>query len=178
MKTGNRGFTLTELLVTVLLAVLVVSISFPTIQGLRRRSYSVSCSANLRQLGSGLNLYLGDHANKMPTMLAAVSEKSPDKPTADRILADYVDDPLIFRCPGDKQQLYEKTGTSYLWNHLLNGQLAGELKFLAMDGDHRIPVFADKEGFHYGVGDAVQVLYADGSVEKDFKFWVDELKNR
>ena len=176
MKSKSNGFTLTELLFALLLIVLLVSISFPAFQGLRRRSYSVGCSANLKQLGSALNLYLGDHFNKMPTIVAAVADKEADQPTIDKVLDEYVDDPLIFRCPGDREQLYETTGTSYFWNSLLNGQHAAQLKFLTLDGDFRIPVISDKEGFHYGVGDAVQVLYADGRVERDFKFWVEEEK--
>jgi prepilin-type processing-associated H-X9-DG protein len=72
------------------------------------------------------------------------------------------------RCPSDRKQFYEQTGSSYSWNSLLNGQDAEHLKVMNIDFDpHQIPVFFDKEAFHSARGEkkGVNYLYADGHIK-------------
>ena len=74
----------------------------------------------------------------------------------------------VLRCPSDRKQIYERTGSSYSWNSLLNGQDAEHLTVLAIDFDpHQIPVFFDKEAFHSARGEkkGVNYLYADGHIK-------------
>jgi prepilin-type processing-associated H-X9-DG protein len=53
----------------------------------------------------------------------------------------------------------------------LNGQTLGNLNFLGVVAEHsRIPIVADKEGFHPYTKDKVNILYADGHATKELKF--------
>jgi len=56
-------------------------------------------------------------------------------------LSNYLGSAKVLRCPSDRKQIYEQTGSSYAWNSLLNGQEAEHLKVFNMDFDpHQIPV--------------------------------------
>jgi prepilin-type processing-associated H-X9-DG protein len=66
------------------------------------------------------------------------------------------------------QRFFERTGSSYAWNSLLNGEDADHLKIFSINFDaHEIPVVYDKEDFHKarGANKAVNYLYADGHIK-------------
>jgi prepilin-type processing-associated H-X9-DG protein/prepilin-type N-terminal cleavage/methylation domain-containing protein len=167
----RRALTLVECLLALgLLGVLAV-IGFPVLTRMRDQARAVQCSAHLRALGNALQIYLQDHQQTMPVMEAGRSDRDEAPAVLDTVLADYVETPEVFRCPAD-DSLHAKTGTSYFWNSTLNGQRAASLRFLLTRDQGRIPVLSDKENFHRGVGDGVNVLYADGHVEKEVRFTV------
>lgn len=171
----SRGMTLTEILVAVVILALLMGIAFPAYRGLQSRARATQCMAHLRQIGASLNLYAGDHGLRFPIMVAIREDKNDDQPALDTVLAPYVNEgDQSFCCPGDHKGLCEKTGTSYLWNSVLNGQRIGDLNFLGITkNESGIPLVADKENFHPSVGDQVNILYGDGHVDKNLTFTVD-----
>ena len=99
--------------------------------------------------------------------------------TIDTELRAYVPDARTFACPDDSKHLAQTSGTSYLWNHKLNGQRLATLSvsFLAMspiDEPSRIMVMGDKEGFHPNIENKLNVLYADGHASQELTFLSDE----
>jgi len=169
----HAGFTLVELLVVVGIIALLSSIALPVSQRLLHRSKSAHCMGNLRSLGSSLQLYLGDNNNVMPTMLLGRESKEDDQPVIDNTLNAYAGSADVFRCKADEQGFFEKTGTSYHWNNLLNGQNVASMDFMGFIRDStRIPVIGDKEGFHKFRDVKVNILYADGHVAKEISFLV------
>ncbi|UCG16393.1 MAG: prepilin-type N-terminal cleavage/methylation domain-containing protein [Phycisphaerales bacterium] len=58
---SQRGFTLIELLVVVSIIALLIAILLPSLKAAREQAKSLQCSANLRSMGSGVNLYVQDH---------------------------------------------------------------------------------------------------------------------
>lgn len=166
------AFSMVEVLVVLVILAVILSIAFPTYGHLRDRSRAIVCIENLSTLGNALNLYLHDHNQTMPVLLAGRSSLDEAGPTIDTVLAEYIDSPESFRCPSD-DELHAKTGTSYFWNSALNGQPVASLRFLLTTDQGRIPILADKENFHRGVGDEVNLLYADGHVEKEVRFFID-----
>lgn len=171
---GSLGaFTILELAITMTLIVTVMSIGIYGYRQAIPHSRSIACRQNLRDLSRALQLYLAEHQDVMPTLAAGKSSiGEDDKPTLDTVLLPYLDNPDALRCPADHEGLYETTGTSYFWNSLLNGQKASNLRFFFSQNDSLIPVISDKQAFHKGVGTGVNILYADGRVEKEFKFQV------
>jgi prepilin-type N-terminal cleavage/methylation domain-containing protein/prepilin-type processing-associated H-X9-DG protein len=165
------GFTLIELLITIGIIVVLVAIAVPASQRLIHKGRATQCLANLRNLGSAMQLYLNDHNNLMPTLVTARQSKDSEEQAIDNTLDEYTQDERVFRCSADSKHLYETTGTSYLWNNLLNGQDTSSLNVFGFIKDGtRIPVIFDKEGWHKYRDVQVNILYADGHVDKDVKF--------
>ena len=165
------GFTLIELLITISIIAALVAIGVPATQRLVHKGRATQCLSNLRNLGAALQLYLNDHNNVMPTLVTARESKDSEEETIDNTLNEYADDLRVFRCSADSKRLYETTGTSYLWNNLLNGQDTSSLNVFGFIKDGtRIPVIFDKEGWHKYRDVQVNILYADGHVDKDVKF--------
>ncbi len=171
-----RAFTITELVVVVAIVAVLASVSVAAFSMITARAKSARCMNQLRQIGGALNLYLGDHQMILPELVAAREDRDEEAPAIDNTLDVYLgEDARVFRCPADSTGLAEKTGTSYFWNSLLNGQRATALDFLGLKaGDAGIPVVSDKENFHRYIGHEVNVLYADGHVDKELRFQVGE----
>lgn len=172
---GRGAFTLIELLVVVaiigILAALLVPVGSRIIEGGR----AAKCLGNLRQLGMALSAYLTENNNTMPTLKAGRESVAQDEPVIDNTLDKYIADKAVFACPADKVGFARRTGTSYHWNVTLNGQAVANLNFLGLVADHsRIPILGDKEGFHPYLEDKINLLYADGHVTKDIKFFTDK----
>jgi prepilin-type processing-associated H-X9-DG protein len=120
-----------------------------------------------------LNAYLSDHDMRMPSLAAARSSKSEEVPVIDTLLAEYVSDKRVFRCPADRT-LAEQTGTSYFYNSALSGQAVAALNFLGVsDAPTRIPVLVDKEGWHKHSENRVNHLFADGHAGSEFRLFAE-----
>jgi len=174
MKRKSQGFSLLELMVTITIIGVIAGIAFPLYGYFMRRSLSTACSQNLHNLGLALNGYLSDHDMMMPVAVVGKKDENDPTPTIEEVLEPYVSDLEVFHCPADAgaDSIYAQTGSSYFWNSLLNGQSSMNLKFFLGDQDVGIPVLSDKENFHKDVGDEINILYADGHVSKDVRFWV------
>jgi len=167
---NRRAFTLLELLVVVAIIAVLAGLLTPVYQRVMAAGRATECLAHLRQLGMGLTAYLTDHENQMPVLKTARESRADEVPVIDNTLGKYVTDPGIFTCPADGKYA-QASGTSYIWNVALNGQTLGSLNFIGLVEQHsRIPILADKEGFHLYTEDKVNILYADGHATKDLKF--------
>jgi prepilin-type N-terminal cleavage/methylation domain-containing protein/prepilin-type processing-associated H-X9-DG protein len=167
-----RGLTMVEILIVVAILGTLVGIGVPSFRLMKANARSTLCAGKLRDLGIGLNSYLGDHGMKFPTLVAARESREDDVPALDTELLEYVGDESAFQCPADHEH-FGKTGCSYFWNSLVNGQHTAKLELLGMKGHAAgIPIVSDKENFHEDVGDSVNVLYADGHVLREVQFAV------
>ena len=59
---GRRGFTLLELLVVIAIIALLVAILLPALESARRQAKSVTCMANIKNIGSSARVYEADDA--------------------------------------------------------------------------------------------------------------------
>ncbi len=87
--------------------------------------------------------------------------------TINAVLSNHLGNARVLLCPSDRKQIFERTGSSYWWNVLVNGQDAERLSVLAVQFDpHNIPILFDKESFHATLGSkrGVNYLYADGHI--------------
>ena len=175
MHKPRSGFTLLEILVVIAIIAVLAALGYPAFDRTRRSSKAVACLQNLRQIGSGLAQYLGDHDGSFPTLVLARNSKEDKVPTLDTELASYVKEPSVFTCPDDQKNLGKLTGTSYLWNPKLNGQKLAALtvQFVPespLEDPSRIMVIGDKEGWHPFLKNKLNVLYADCHVSQELTF--------
>lgn len=114
------GFTLTELLIVIIMIVILASILFPLVRGIRERAKASVCVQNLKQIGIGLHAYISENSGRFPDGAADVSWK-PDITTsrcwydaaAENMGREYVPyhkgEPLpeAFGCPSGHGKAYE-----------------------------------------------------------------------
>lgn len=167
----HHGFTLIELLSVMVILSALAAIVVPMASRITAAARAVHCMNNLRAIGAGLQGYLADNNNNLPTLVMARESSSDDQPAMDTVLKPYVSSLDVFHCVADNKNLYQTTGSSYLWNSLVNGQNIASMDFMTISNDgSRIPIISDKENFHQYQKVQVNILYADGHASKDIQF--------
>jgi len=83
----GRAFTLTELLVSLAIIAVLVSLIAGGVARTRQIAETVACRSNLRQIGVMLNGYLMMHDSRLPTLYNRKTTADP-RPAVDTVLAD------------------------------------------------------------------------------------------
>jgi prepilin-type N-terminal cleavage/methylation domain-containing protein len=141
-RTLEGGFTLTELLITLLVVGVLAALLLPALNGSKGRAREARCISNLRQIYTGVLLYHSDH-DQFPgrilrqgktwtsaTFIGGTAGRDSNAPLADmRPLYSYVAKGEVFWCPADvgirgtnkwsvslEPSLFDVWGVSY-WYH-------------------------------------------------------------
>ena len=169
----RQGFTLVELLIVIAVIAVLAALLLPVLGKAKEQGRSTACLSNLRQIGVALQIYVHENNNRMPVMYDALlstnGTPATNLATIDLVLTNHLGSPRILRCPSDDKELFEKTGSSYSWNFLLNGQPADQLKAFSIALEsHEAPLVFDKEPFHRNRSPQLDhnFLYADGHIQK------------
>src|SRR5215212_8524943 len=62
----THGFTLIELLVVIAIIAILAAILFPVFAQAREKARQTSCTSNLKQLATGVMMYVQDHDEMFP----------------------------------------------------------------------------------------------------------------
>jgi prepilin-type N-terminal cleavage/methylation domain-containing protein/prepilin-type processing-associated H-X9-DG protein len=163
----NRGFSLMEMLVVLAVIATLAGIGIPLGRSILASSREAACLNQLRSLGAALESYLQDHNQILPDLAMGRSSKSDESPVLETVLLSYVETPDAFKCPQDSSE-FEKSGSSYFWNHLQSGLHISRVAFFGIkDRPDRIPLISDKEAWH---PNGTNFLYADQSSSNRIRF--------
>ena len=162
-KRPYTAFTLIELLVVIAIIGILTSLLIPTISMAKDKARDVHCKNNLRQLGIALRLYADDNRGRYPHIQESWNPQASDGPPRNgafrALLAPEINENQLFLCLKDTSGEFERGGTSYEWNTLLNGKL--------IDSDRRTQarsraLLFDSEERHEGQRNAV---FEDGRAD-------------
>lgn len=62
----SAGFTLTEVLITIVIIAILASIMFALVRSMREKAQAAACVQNLRQIGIGLHAYIAENSGRFP----------------------------------------------------------------------------------------------------------------
>jgi len=163
----KKGFTLVELMVVLAIIAVLAGVAVPVSRSVLAKSREAACLGNLKSIGGGLQLYLQDNNNRLPTLALGRADKSSQEPVLETVILAYIESEEAFHCPADTAE-FEKTGSSYNWNITQNGLHMSKVSFFGIDDKpEAIPLVSDKESWHPG---GTNFLYADFSSSNKVEF--------
>ncbi len=132
-KPPGRAFTLIELLVVIAIIAILAAILMPVLAAAQKKAQGVQCMANLRQILIGWKEYTSDNSGNFPMNPTTTSTTIIDKldwvsceedysgyvddtnwvrlvDSQYSLLALYVTDPRVYRCPADISKQFGLTG--------------------------------------------------------------------
>ena len=134
MSRAAAGFSLVELLVVCAIVAGLAAVALPLFSSSRATANQAKCAANLRQIGTALLLYAGEHNGLLPVTAHTTGDTTLRLPNGERIktveaswvyrLAEYLGDVDAVRvCPADEPErqarIRQLKATSYLLNDLV-----------------------------------------------------------
>jgi prepilin-type N-terminal cleavage/methylation domain-containing protein len=128
------AFTLIELLVVIAIIGILASLLLPVLAGAKRQAIKTQCKNNLHQIGISLFIYVGDNADKLPTLEPPGSAAwAWDLPNgiADTMLLNVGGQKKTFYCPTTAPRFtdwedFQEPGTgNSLWNYATTTRIAG-----------------------------------------------------
>ncbi len=170
MAYKKSDFTLIELIVVIAIIAILIGLSYPAIKIAKEKADKSSCINNLKQIGIAAHSYAVSNYDYLP-----VAKRVGDGPDDIYCISNILetDSKQVFSCPADKKKIYdgrthfERYGTSYEWNTLMNGMKIDKAKIGIQNLVLSTPLAGDAEDFHGR--QRRNYLYPDGRVEDSLK---------
>lgn len=158
---GNRpnSFTLVELLVVIGVIAVLAGLLLPALAAARGKAQSSKCVSNLRQIGIAVRLYADDNTGRLPRARRSGGETNGVEvlPAIQEVLKAYLGgESEVFKCPANRERVFEAEGWSYEWNEAVNGRILHRID----EGGSSTYLLRDREGWHSG--GRRNAVFADG----------------
>ena len=98
IHTGRQGFSLLELLVTLAIMIVLLTLMYGKSSQVYQRQQKAACRENLQTLHVGLQLYANDHTEAYPSVAGATRSEVP----LALLIPQYLNTTQPFLCPGTK----------------------------------------------------------------------------
>ena len=157
----HRGVSLAELLVTIGIIAVVVSLMLPAVQLIRAAARKAECMNKMRQLGLACHHYAGDHGTALPTyfgydttffkLLPYVEQDKLYREIMDGTRARENYPVAQFRCPVDPtiESPHDPGSASYAANALIFLRMRAEIPATIRDGLSHTILFSHHYAFSY-----------------------------
>lgn len=179
MKNNNiqskRGFTLIELLVVIAIIAILAAILFPVFAQAREKARQTSCLSNMKNIGTGMNMYVQDFDERFPQKWGRTPANDDDKTVSWRNKIDpYIkngvkaNDPYtvsgVFLCPDAPYEVRNNYDAhEYIVNYDKDPGLPGNASATLADIKRPADMFLIMEkGFNpdwKSPGDDIQMMY-------------------
>ena len=111
-SSARHGFTLTELLVVIVVIAVLVGLLVPSTSGNRAKASRIQCVNNLKNVGLALRIFAADHTGAFPAALSATNGGF-QEPLADAsqlwrhwlVVTAELATPKLLLCPTDKRRV-------------------------------------------------------------------------
>lgn len=97
----SGGFSLLELLVTVVLILILTTLYWSPNKASRQKGLQISCQKNLQKAYIALEIFANDSGGKFPQKIGAHTSEE----VLDALVPRYTSDTSVFICPGSKDSL-------------------------------------------------------------------------
>jgi len=167
MRSARNAFTIVELLVVIGVIATLAALLLPAVASARALARRTKCESNLHAVSVAVRLYLNQSNEFMPAAAQMPSLHLNSDPRIADVLAPYLPDRAILKCPDDTARNYfASEGSSYEYASSLGGRRVSDSFLTRRFGEANTPVMYDYEPFHGRPGDkgAMNFLFADGHV--------------
>jgi prepilin-type processing-associated H-X9-DG protein len=173
-NTTKFNFTIVELLVVVGVIAILAGLLLPAFTKAKGSGNRAQCINNLSQIGKALEMYAQDHDGYFPG--GCTSQKLTDaaRIPVQGLLSAYLRNNDLYKCPDEREGLFETEGSSYIWNWLQidlpGNERSGQSKYSVVPFGEAtassFPVMIDAGAYHGKSGEkrSMNVLFADWSV--------------
>jgi prepilin-type N-terminal cleavage/methylation domain-containing protein len=109
-------FTLVELLVVIAIIGILASMVLPALSQAKKAGQSAVCVSNLKQIGVMLQTYANEYDGRWPWNCTTTRSESTRTFLPTVLNCDTPSKLKIFKCPDEREGLFEDEGSSYIWN--------------------------------------------------------------
>jgi prepilin-type N-terminal cleavage/methylation domain-containing protein/prepilin-type processing-associated H-X9-DG protein len=112
------GFTLVEMLVVIAIIAILIALTVPVVNSIQERGRTTACASNLRQIGTALLAFAGEHDGDFPVAGGVIPHGQKDPMTGQASWTEQIEPYMgtstkVYVCPSSSRQIPQNAQYSY-----------------------------------------------------------------